>query len=174
MEMPLPFPNFLKRLFYAIKNAGVLPASQQICSLSNFTTMQKHIFLFAMTAVLVLTVGCGKNPTLSGKVYYVDDNSPVTQGTVIFLNNNYTGRAQIDKNGSYSVQSESEGYGLPPGTYKVYLDGTEKVSVEGGGVKMEKLVGIKYTNPDTSGLTITHDKARTYDIPVERFSAAAR
>jgi hypothetical protein len=130
--------------------------------------MQKQIFLFVMVAVLVLAAGCGKNPKLTGKVYYVDDNSPVTHGTVIFLSSNYTGRAQIEKDGSYSVHSESEGYGLPPGTYKVYLDGTEKVTVEGGGVKMERLVDSKYANPDTSGLTLTHDKARTYDIPVVR------
>jgi len=133
-----------------------------------FTTMHKHFFLLATIAVLLVAVGCSKNPTLSGKVYYVDDNSPVVQGTVIFLSDNYTGRAQIEKDGSYSVHSESEGYGLPPGTYKVYLDGTEKVTVEGGGVKMERLVDSKYANPDTSGLTLTHDKARTYDIPVER------
>jgi len=135
--------------------------------------MHKHVFLIAVMSLLIFVVGCGKNPTLSGKVYYIDDNSPVTQGTVIFLSSGYTGRAQIAKDGSYSVHSEADGYGLPPGTYKVYLDGTEKVTVEGGGVKMEKLVGRKYTSPDISGLTLTFDKSQTYDIPVERFTTAS-
>jgi len=130
--------------------------------------MQKHFFLLAVVAVLIVAVGCGKNPKLTGRVYYSDDNSPVTQGTVIFLSGNYTGRAQIEQDGSYSVHSEAEGYGLPPGTYKVYLDGTEKATVVGGGVSLEPLVNAKYTSPDTSGLTLTHDKARKFDIPVER------
>ncbi|MCL2624061.1 MAG: hypothetical protein FWD31_10385 [Planctomycetaceae bacterium] len=109
---------------------------------------------------------------LSGKVFFTDDNSPVTQGTVIFSNSSYTGRAAIGKNGSYSVHSESEGYGIPPGTYQVYLEGTEKVSVEGGGVKMEPLVAQKYTQATTSGLTLTVDKSQKFDIPVERFGTA--
>ena len=110
---------------------------------------------------------------LSGKVYYADDNAPVPQGTVIFSSNDYTGRGLIGKDGSYSVHSESEGYGIPPGTYKVYLDGTDKATVEGGGIKLEPLVAKKFTNPDTSGLTLTVDKSQKYDIPVERFSATA-
>jgi len=132
--------------------------------------MHKPVFLIVMLTVLILSAGCGKNPKLTGKVYYIDDNSPVTRGTVIFLSSGYTGRAQIEKDGSYSVHSESEGYGLPPGTYKVYLDATEKVTVEGGGVKLENMVAKKYTRPDTSGLELTVNKSQTFDIPVERFS----
>ena len=117
---------------------------------------------------MLFAAGCSKNPKLTGKVYYADDNSPVVQGTVIFLSDNYTGRAQIERDGSYSVHSESDGFGLPPGTYRVYLDGTDKATVEGGGVRLEKLVNSKYTSPGTSGLTLTHEKSQTYDIPVER------
>jgi len=139
-----------------------------------FYLMQKQVFLVAVAAVLIFSAGCGNNPKLTGRVYYSDDNTPVTQGTVIFLSAGYTGRAQIEKDGSYSVYSEAEGYGLPPGTYKVYLDSTEKVTVVSGGVSMEKLVDTKYTSLDTSNLTLTVNKSQKYDIPVERFSAAAR
>ena len=132
--------------------------------------MQKQILLIVMIVVSVFSVGCGKNLKLSGRVYYVDDNSPVPQGTVIFSNSEYTGRAQIGKDGSYSVHSESQGYGIPPGTYKVYLDGTDKATVEGGGIKLEPLVDKKYVSPTTSDLTLTIDKSQKYDIPVERFS----
>lgn len=121
-----------------------------------------------MVALSLFSVGCGRNPKLTGKVFYSDDNSPVTQGTVIFLSNDYTGRGEIGKNGSYSVYSEKDGTGIPPGTYKVYLDGTDKASVSGGGVKLEPLVDRKYTKPDTSGLTITVSKSQVYDLPVER------
>ena len=132
--------------------------------------MQKQILFTLILTVSLFCAGCGKNLKLSGKVFFVDDNSPVTQGTVIFSNSGYTGRATIEKNGSYSVHSESEGYGIPSGTYQVYLEGTERVTVSGGGVKMEPLVDKKYTRPDTSGLTLTVDKSQTFDIPVERFS----
>jgi len=130
--------------------------------------MQKQILLIAIVAVSLFVVGCGKNPKITGKVYYVDDNSPVVQGTVIFLSDNYTGRAQIEKDGSYSVHSESTGYGLPPGTYQVYLDGTEKAIMDGGGLRLEQLVDKKYTSASSSGLTLTVNKSQKYDIPVER------
>jgi len=131
--------------------------------------MQKQILLIVILVSLFF-VGCGKNMKISGKVFFTDDNSPVTQGTVIFSNSSYTGRAQIGKDGTYSVHSESEGYGIPPGTYQVYLDATDRVTLEGGGVKMEKLVATKYTKADTSGLTLTVSKSQKFDIPVERFS----
>jgi len=56
------------------------------------------------------------------------------------------------------------------------LDGTSAVSVgEDGGTLIEQVVAAKYTNPDSSGLTLTVEKkSQKFDIPVERVSQGDR
>jgi len=134
--------------------------------------MTKEKTLFICFSLLLLSVfGCGSgDPRISGKVTYADDKSPVTAGTVIFAKDGYTGRAEIGKNGSYSVSTEAKGAGLPPGTYNVYLEGTAKTTAEGGGVKIEHRINPKYYKPTTSGLSLTVEKSQTYNIEVERYS----
>jgi len=133
--------------------------------------MTKEKTLFICFSLLLLSIsGCGGDPKVTGKVTYLDDKSPVTAGTVIFAKDGYTGRAEIGKNGSYSVHSDAKGYGLPTGTYRVYLEGTAKTTVEGGGVKTEHQIDPKYYKPETSGLSLTVEGSQTYNIEVERYS----
>ena len=140
-------------------------------SMESMMTREKTIIITIAFSLLLLSIsGCGGNPRVSGNVTYSDDHSPITSGTVMFAKDGYTGRAEIGKNGHYSVSSESDGAGLPPGTYRVYLEGTAKATVDGGGVKIEHRINPKYYKPDTSGLSLTVEKSQTYHIEVERYA----
>ena len=133
---------------------------------------KSKVFIISITfpLLLLLTLGCGGDPRVTGRVTFADDGSPVTSGTVIFSKTGYTGRAAIDSNGRFSVHSEAKGHGIPPGTYRVHLEGTERATVEDGGFRVEHLIDRRYTNPETSGLSLTVEGSRTFDIVVERFS----
>lgn len=76
--------------------------------------------LLLLVATLIMT-GChsGKVP-VSGKVTFSDDLSPVS-GTVYFQSENHLARGEIKKDGSYVLGSEKSTDGLPPGTYRVYI-----------------------------------------------------
>ena len=133
--------------------------------------MTKEKTLFICFSLLLLSIsGCGGDPKVTGKVTYLDDKSPVTAGTVIFAKDGYTGRAEIGKNGSYSVHSEAKGHGLPPGTYRVYIEGTEEVSSASGALKVVHRINPKYYKPETSGLSLTVEGSQTYNIEVERYT----
>ncbi len=124
--------------------------------------------MLCVVLLSVFIIGCNNNPKISGRVTFSDDQSPLDHGTVIFLKSDYTARGEIKKDGTYSISSEVDGKGLPKGTYKIYLDGTEDY-VNGAPVP---LVAQKLTNADTSGMELTVEKSQVYDIKAERSGAA--
>lgn len=124
----------------------------------------------AIVFVLGVIVGCGGNPRVTGKITFSDDNSPLTKGTVTFIKDGFTARAPINEKGEYSVSTETEGKGLPPGTYKVYLESTGTAKVVGGGVSIENAIDSKFENPQTSGLSLTVEKSQVFDFEVDRYS----
>lgn len=126
--------------------------------------------------VIPFLVGCGGQPGLRGKVVFSDDKSPLTQGIVTFTSDKGIARGELDKNGNYVVGSLKAKDGLPPGTYKVYLEATEvyKANPNGGIVGIEFPIDQKYSKPDTSGITVEVKKSMTFDFEVDRNDASKR
>ena len=81
------------------------------------------ILLTAASALLAVTLGCGRREVLgkvTGRVTL--EGEPVKQGYVIFRNDTKGVHmmAEMDASGNYEV-SMAGGYGLPLGEYRVYL-----------------------------------------------------
>jgi len=116
---------------------------------------------------LCLVVGCGKGHVpLKGKVVFSDDGSPLTLGSVILTQQNFQSRGDLNANGEFVMESLSARDGLPPGTYQVSIAGAIEYGVFGG---MRSIVDPKWTDPETSGMTVEVDrKTKFLEITVER------
>ena len=128
----------------------------------------------ALLFVIVLSlffVGCSDHVSLSGRVTYSDDGSPLESGTVVFETKNYFARGEIGKDGKYVMATMRPNDGLPPGQYQVYVNGAYRYEVpEGGGLANEiLLITHKYTSPETSGMVIDVDRStKKFDFQVDR------
>lgn len=122
--------------------------------------------------VLLLLSGCGNNVKLRGKVTFADD-TPLTVGTVCFQNGAFLARGFLQPDGSYVVGSLTEVDGLPPGSYRVYIAGAQRVIGEDKDELpiYESLIDEKYARPETSGLTLKVESSqRRFDIRVDKKS----
>lgn len=129
----------------------------------------KLLCLFCLISLLF--GGCGGNVKVSGKVVFSDDQTPVTKGTIKFTDGKHSATAGIKSDGTYTVGSVKENDGLPPGEYKIFIMGSEKMeSAPGGGLPtVTYTIDRKYEKADTSGLVLKVEKSMTYDIEVDRF-----
>jgi len=134
---------------------------------------EKNRLVFALSLVLLISVGCsGGKVGLSGKVVYSDDKSPLPTGTVCLETDTFMARGTIGPNGTFVVGSVGEKDGLPPGKYRVFISGAEKVvSVNDNDVvTTEPLIDPKFTSGVTSGLTLDiTSTTRNFNIEVDRY-----
>ena len=134
--------------------------------------MLRLYFYYCLTFLVSLTIGCSGNVSLSGKVTYSDDGSPVPIGTVAFLKDGKIARGRIKEDGTYIVGFEKETNGLPPGMYEVFISSADKIigkDSEGENI-FEPLIDAKYTSSETSGLTLeVSASTKVYNIEVERY-----
>ena len=136
----------------------------------------KQFFFVLLFLSLLLVMGCGSNIKLSGKVVFSDDGSPVSSGTVCFVDGPFMARGDIRPDGTFDVGSLGVKGGLPPGTYNVYFVDTHKEVGHHEGVSItEPLIAPKYESPLTSELTFTVDgSTRTVEFSLERASERRR
>lgn len=125
-----------------------------------------------LVCLMVLAVGCSKNQKLGGKVTFSDDNTALDTGTVIFESATLLARGTIEKDGTYTVGTESDKDGIPPGEYKVYISGAVRMVPPAEGSLMpgqEPLIEAKFTSGQTSGLIYKADGTnKKFDIKVDR------
>ncbi|HBT78592.1 MAG TPA: hypothetical protein DEB39_17100 [Planctomycetaceae bacterium] len=123
-------------------------------------------------AVIILTfclvcviAGCGKNIRLGGLVTF-EDGTPVPFGKVVFATDTFQAEGELQKDGSYRLGSLNENDGLPPGTYKVFLLGTEDTSGDTG----KSRVAPEFCSRKQTPLTceVSKSGARTYDFQVNK------
>ncbi len=132
----------------------------------------RHILWAVFMALAFL--GCGGNQSLSGKVTFSDDGSPLTKGVVIFTTATHNAQGVIKKDGTYVVGFQKLNDGIPRGDYKVYIGGAEDVistrtSDGGESNRYVPLIDSKYFSSENSGLTFKADGSqRTFDIQVDR------
>jgi hypothetical protein len=130
-------------------------------------------------------IGCNNQQQLGGKVSF-SDGSPLTSGMIIFSNDSFLARANINPDGTYDVGSFSDKDGLPPGKYKVYIvnavhvTGKRKVTLQANPdvktpVKSEAeedilspLIAAQYTSRETTPLEIEVPGENVFNITVEK------
>ena len=130
--------------------------------------MKKYTFLLCLL-ICLLVIGCGKNKRLVGKVTFAD-GTPATNGMVIFRADGFMARGEIKPDGSYKMSSEGTNDGLPPGEYKVGVQGIFGMppSTPGQMTLPILLCDPKYGDPETSGLKCTVPAPRNrFDIVLE-------
>jgi len=137
----------------------------------------KHLFI-VIGLVSVLCIGCSKNASMSGKVTFADDDSPLRVGIVCFTNGQQFSQGIIQSDGTYVVGTESETDGIPPGKYQVYVSGAAKELEKAPGQFMseyEPLIAPKYARAATSGLSFEVNQGKNiFDFKVERSNPAAK
>lgn len=112
--------------------------------------------------------GCNKNVQLGGKVTFSENDEPLNIGTVVFENEKTQARGTLSNDGRYSLGSVSLTDGIPHGSYQVYIVDAYRPGAADGD-SMDFLIDEKFTDPSTSGLTMTIDGTqKTFDIKIER------
>ena len=142
--------------------------------------MTRKLSLLYVLVCLVFAFGCSSDKvSLSGKVTFSDDGSPVPTGNVLFETATSVSQGEIKPDGTYVVGTDTLTDGIPKGTYRVSVFAEETTTVESKPERegdaprtttlRKKLIDSKYNNPDTSELTFTVDgKTKKFDIEVDR------
>jgi hypothetical protein len=111
--------------------------------------------------------------TLFALDFFPKTGLPLTCGTIFFSNPSFLARAYIKPDGSYDVGSLSDHDGLPPGKYKVFIDGAVKTEPDSNpknsfGENMIFLIARKYTELETTPLEVEVPGENVYNITVEK------
>lgn len=128
------------------------------------------VCLFACFLVVLFLGGCGDHVPVGGRVTFSDDGAPVS-GTVYFQSDTHLARGALQKDGSYVLGSEKAKDGLPPGTYKVYVQGlpVEVGKTQTGEPIFEESVDAKFANPAMTELVFEAGKdGKRFDFQVDR------
>jgi len=120
--------------------------------------MMKHKLLVILLAVtLPIMAGCGM-PKVSGKVTF-PDGAPLTTGTIFFEADQHTYQATIHRDGSFNMGVLRDGEGIPPGTYRVFVQAVSQESMaahdENPDAPLVYLTDRKYASPRTSDIVYT-------------------
>ena len=127
----------------------------------------KRNLLIGLVLFTVLFVGCGKGfVPLGGKVTF-EDGSPLTVGAVCFSTGTFMAEGRLNEQGEYVLSSLGKDDGLPPGTYKVYIQGATKTDAK---ERTVDLIHSKFVSPDTTPLSYDVKKGgdNVYDIQVTK------
>ena len=118
--------------------------------------------------------GCNGNVHVTGKVTYAN-GQPLTIGQVIFTDDYYMGRSDLDKNGEYSIHTLRRNDGIRKGTYRVYIvsafrfEETEEIKDSLQNYRFDKpvqLIDDQYMNPYATGWVFEVKKNCKIDLVV--------
>ncbi|MGL6196852.1 MAG: hypothetical protein ACRC2T_18725 [Thermoguttaceae bacterium] len=142
----------------------------------------KHLsILSALVFCTLISVGCGGNVKVKGKVSF-PDGEPLSTGQVVFENEKVSAMGKLNEDGTYVLGSKKENDGLPTGKYRVYITGavtygeapkeyTDMYGSRGNESPLPSsipLVNRKFMSAETSGIEVDVKGAMTKDITVER------
>jgi lipid-binding SYLF domain-containing protein len=135
--------------------------------------MKKIFYITVLNFICIIIAGCG-NVTVTGKVVF-EDGSPLSVGQIRMVGANGLAHAGLSKNGTFSVKSVSGKNGIPPGIYKVAIEGAmlpgKSLSNDeflGPFTAPTPLIAQKYADPETSGIVFDTTKKRKLIIVVEK------
>ncbi|MCF0233467.1 MAG: hypothetical protein HUK22_00650 [Thermoguttaceae bacterium] len=141
--------------------------------------MRPNAFFLAalLAAVALSTVGCGEMAQVTGRVTF-PDGKPLTRGQVIFTDDYYMARSDLDKNGEYRLHTLRRNDGIRKGHYRVYFAGTlgfaedegaeEEQSLDASMVlfSVRPLIDLQYASPNTSGFEVDVKRRSKFDFTV--------
>ena len=151
------------------------------------TFMKSCLYLSMVILLSLFFSGCSDKQDLTGKVTF-PDGKPLHCGVVFFTTDSYLSRGAIREDGTFTVGSEKMGDGIPPGTYKVYIQGaieeelipeddsrrakpSDEFSTSQGAkgflAPAKLLIHQKYTRRETTPLEIVIPGDRQFNITVE-------
>lgn len=123
---------------------------------SNRSNMVTFGFAFGVSFMALAFTGCGANKSTVAQVHgkVVLDGKPLANGTIVTRPQAGRGSQGVISNGEFELGTFGRDDGALIGTHAVAIVAEEKG--EGGpeGKTGKLLVPQRYTNPDTSGLTI--------------------
>ena len=140
--------------------------------------------MLTLFCCVLITAGCGRNVKVTGKVSF-PDGEPLSTGQVVFENGKISAMGKLSADGSYTLGTETEKNGIPPGKYRVYITGAVTygdvpvpVSTPGGAYDPRgnssslpasiSLIDRKFRSAETSSLEVDVKGTMTYDIRVEK------
>lgn len=128
-----------------------------------------HNIGFIILAALACSLsGCSKTGYVSGTVTF-EDGSPVTFGSVSLESDTVRAIGAIDKRGFYSIGTQKDGSGAPPGHYRVWLVGTEQSSFSDGSYRIIPRVDHEFTSASSTKMAIDLTPGKqTYNITVRK------
>jgi hypothetical protein len=121
---------------------------------------------------------------VKGKVTF-PDGTPLTRGDVQFMTPTIVASGTIQPDGTYIIGSKKNNDGLPKGTYTVTVRAHEEIGsdvkipdtvsdarVDAGKrpVQVPSLIDLKYSSPESSGLSCNVQGATVFNITVEPFT----
>ena len=135
--------------------------------------MNRKIVSLIIVLLPLFLIGCGTgHVSLSGRVTYSDDGSPLEAGTVIFQPvvgaDKFYARGEIGQDGKYVVATYNPKDGLPPGEYQIFVNGATRNEGNKGQFVIP-LISSKYTAAETSELVLDINRStKTFDFSVDR------
>jgi hypothetical protein len=134
----------------------------------------KYFSYFFLLLFFISLFGCGNGmKKMSGRVTYSDNNEPLERGFVCFVNEKNFARGTIKEDGCYTIGSFTEKDGLPLGVYHVYVEAKKPIGSlkpDADDVDYEPLVNLKFSRPETSGLTFdVKNSNNKFDFQLERY-----
>jgi hypothetical protein len=116
---------------------------------------RQSLFAAGLVALLGMSiVGCGDSgATVTGKVIYEKDSSPMTQGTVIFVSDNgHFAKGGVQADGSFKLKTGSSNAGIEPGKYSASITSPDTSAARENGIIVPPIVDARFLSPQTSGL----------------------
>jgi len=138
-------------------------------------SIERFSSLALLCSFIALCVGCNGNVHVSGKVTY-PDGTPVPIGQIVFTDDFYMARSDINKNGEYSLHSYRRNDGIRKGIYKVYITGAIRFEQDEDAKESDlaafrfdrstSLIDDQYTIADTSGWQFELKKSQKINLIV--------
>ncbi|MDR2641365.1 MAG: hypothetical protein LBC74_01080 [Planctomycetaceae bacterium] len=139
----------------------------------------KNILIVVLLIATCCLVGCSRVTKISGNVKY-SDGTPINFGNVVFDDGKHSFFCTVKSNGTYITGGVNEVEGIPDGTYKVWLTGTDTITNavyenhngEKNLVSFESVerVAEKYRSAEKTDLIfeVKRGGPTTYDVIVEK------
>lgn len=138
--------------------------------------MSKYSLRKILFCIFVLccctTIGCGNYIRVSGSVTF-PDGTPLETGIVNFQSPTHIAKGTLQKGGRFTIGTFKVADGLPPGEYKVFITGAQKVRPDFvpnpkiDDLGLISVIDERFSSPDQTPLAYTIEKKTTLNIVVD-------
>jgi hypothetical protein len=116
----------------------------------------------------MVACGSGGIPTVPSEGTVTFKGQPLATGQVLFQpETGPPGVTGLIENGKFTLGTNVDGDGAPPGKYRVAVFSYKDVRLAGGETASRSIIPDRYTNPEKSGLVVEIPKGGKNDIKIE-------